>query len=273
MASHLSVPSSSQLSASSTASSSSLSHSGISSPNMSAVGSGASQSLLPVADAHMVSLKVMRLYRPSLTEMPPPFLEPTDHAQPVLNALVQREYGVTQLSSSSSSSLAGGANTSARFALGETLRLQSHFGTTYLGEVFAAILCINNESTSTLRDVIVKAELRTASQRVPMHDTTDKPRAELAPNESLDVVVQHEIKELGLHTLMCAVHYVTAKDERKFFNQSFRFQVQHPLSVKTKVYTVKECAFHVPFPLHLLCDAVMFSSRRRCRMSRRASSF
>lgn len=67
------------------------------------------------------------------------------------------------------------------------------------------------------------------------------PTESLHPGESVDSVVSHEVKELGVHILVCSVTYSYMKgqeEERKFFKKFFKFQVLKPLDVKTKAYNV-----------------------------------
>ena len=67
--------------------------------------------------------------------------------------------------------------------------------------------------------------------------SADKPAtAELTPGASVDDIVSHEVKQLGVHILVCSVWYNTTQDERKFFRKFFRFEVEKPLDIKTKVY-------------------------------------
>jgi hypothetical protein len=71
----------------------------------------------------------------------------------------------------------------------------------------------------------------------------------LLPRQSVEFLFDHEIKELGIHILVCSAHYTPAigpssipskptaapiADQRKFFRKFFKFQVLNPLSVKTK---------------------------------------
>ena len=46
--------------------------------------------------------------------------------------------------------------------------------------------------------------LQTTSQRFALVDTADKPRPELRPGENIDVVVSHEIKELGVRKTLAS---------------------------------------------------------------------
>ncbi len=70
----------------------------------------------------------------------------------------------------------------------------------------------------------------------------------LLPKQSVEFLFDHEIKELGIHILVCSAHYTPisapltsgSSTERKFFRKFFKFQVLNPLSVKTKVNTLSD---------------------------------
>ncbi|KAK9721200.1 hypothetical protein K7432_003594 [Basidiobolus ranarum] len=121
------------------------------------------------------------------------------------------------------------------FGLSETLILPNSWGNIYLGEYLTCYLCLNNESTQLVRELSVKVELQTTSKRFPLADTTTAPLENFVPNQTNELVVQHEVKELGIHILVCSVQYLTHTEERKFFRKFFKFQIQNPLAVKTKV--------------------------------------
>ena len=142
------------------------------------------------------------------------------------------------------------------FALGSMLSLPTSFGNIYMGETFSCYLCLNNDSkTANALDVDFKVELQSSSQRFPLFDT--KPAAVSAsaanisptpsatsptlirPSQTLEATVSHEIKELGVHILVCAISYTpeNAPNERKSFRKFYKFQVLNPLAVKTKVHS------------------------------------
>ena len=76
----------------------------------------------------------------------------------------------------------------------------------------------------------------------------------LLPKQSVEFLFDHEIKELGIHILVCSAHYTpqlpssppkpgsspTRTSDRKFFRKFFKFQVLNPLSVKTKMNTLQD---------------------------------
>lgn len=171
---------------------------------------------------HQLSLRVMRLSRPSLPSLaaapiPPPL--PTALTRPLA------------------------ASTAAEDTL---LCLPATFGNIYLGESFPAYVALTNDSQrDPARDVAIKIELQTVSQRFLLVDTTQHPKPIVNSHELIEVLLKHDIKELGIHVLVCSVHYTAklqpsgpsgpSKDERRFFRKFYKFQVLNPLAVKTKV--------------------------------------
>ncbi|KAJ3396508.1 hypothetical protein HDV05_003159, partial [Chytridiales sp. JEL 0842] len=127
------------------------------------------------------------------------------------------------------------------FGLSDFLCLPPSFGNIYLGETFTSYLCVNNESKTGVQNVGVKAELQTSTQRFTLADTLSGPSnsASLLPTQSAEFLIHHEIKELGIHILVCSIHYVI-KGERKFFRKFYKFQVLNPLTVKTKVNSLQD---------------------------------
>jgi hypothetical protein len=174
---------------------------------------------------HLLSLKVLRLSKPSF------------HQKLDLDPLKESR-NETQIT--------------------DILSLPPAFGNIYLGETFTSYLCVNNDSLTAAQEVAFKAELQTASQRFTLADTigaspagsmdvlSSKSQLEqvsLLPKQSAEFILHHEIKELGIHILVCSVHYTpsTKQDtQRKFFRKFFKFQVLNPLSVKTKVNSLDD---------------------------------
>jgi hypothetical protein len=52
---------------------------------------------------------------------------------------------------------------------------------------------------------------------------------------SNEFVISHEIKELGVHILVCSIQYTTVDGKVRSFRKFYKFQVANPLAVKTKV--------------------------------------
>ncbi|ELU05219.1 hypothetical protein CAPTEDRAFT_211630 [Capitella teleta] len=176
---------------------------------------------------HLLVLKVMRLTKPALMISKPLSCIPThrtvdDHGQPVKVA--------TDLA------IAEGLE---HFALSQLLTLPQNFGNIFLGETFSSYISVHNNSSHVCRDIQIKADLQTSSQRLTLSSSHANPVQQLTPSESIDDVIQHEVKELGTHILVCAVTYVSNTGEKMYFRKFFKFQVLKPLDVKTKFYNAE----------------------------------
>ncbi|XP_073144875.1 uncharacterized protein [Henckelia pumila] len=123
------------------------------------------------------------------------------------------------------------------------LVLPQSFGAIYLGETFCSYISINNSSNVEARDVIIKAEIQTEKQRILLLDTSKSPVESIRASGRYDFIVEHDVKELGAHTLVCTALYSDGDSERKYLPQFFKFMVSNPLSVRTKVRVVKENTF------------------------------
>lgn len=118
--------------------------------------------------------------------------------------------------------------------------LPQSFGNIYLGETFSCYMSVHNDSRYTVREVSVKAELQTDSQKVFLTGKNDGAVVpELAPNSSIDEVIHHEVKDINTHILVCTVNYTNHMGEKLHFRKFFKFQVYKPLDVKTKFYNAE----------------------------------
>jgi hypothetical protein len=63
----------------------------------------------------------------------------------------------------------------------------------------------------------VRAEIQTGSKRLPLLEgQAGALLAELAPKQQADFVVEHELKEAGVHIMICSASYLDAAcEERK----------------------------------------------------------
>ncbi|KZT03573.1 DUF974-domain-containing protein [Laetiporus sulphureus 93-53] len=205
---------------------------------------------------HLVSLKVMRVSRPSLASAWEPFYSssPSFSAHST-NSIVSLQ-GKT--------ALPGHPKTLRDLShVTEMLMLPSSFGSIQLGETFTSCLSVNNEASVDIEFVTLTVEMQTALTKTPLAEIGGEGQP-LRVGESLERVVSHEVKELGQHALACTVSYRlppgsriapgTATDvndpELQVFRKFYKFAVTNPLSVKTKV--------HVP----RAPTALMFRSER-----------
>ncbi|KAJ2710352.1 hypothetical protein H4S00_006386, partial [Coemansia sp. D1744] len=118
-------------------------------------------------ESHPLTLKVMRLSRPTLADTR---TLPMDSSTAVLaQALREAEQNRPTASGQifSDLQLSDAQLPLDAFPLSEALVLPRTFGTMFLGETFSAQMCICNESAFVVRDVAVNVVMQTATQQVP----------------------------------------------------------------------------------------------------------
>jgi hypothetical protein len=174
-------------------------------------------------EAQSLTLKVMRLSKPSFDVNLPILCEKSDIPGPVLNEMSQ--------------------NGIEAFGVSEFLTLPHSFGNIFLGETFTCYLSVHNHSPFDVRGVTVKAELQTTTQKFCPLDIGASPIASFNSGESNDYVVSHDVKEIGIHILVCTVNYIKHDGEKKYFRKYFKFQVMNPLSIKTQTYDLQQSIF------------------------------
>ncbi|KAL5120128.1 hypothetical protein ACEQ8H_001953 [Pleosporales sp. CAS-2024a] len=185
--------------------------------------------------AHAVSLKVLRLSRPSLATQ-----------YPLPNS---QDLGI-----SPKASLAYPAqdDSKSQFILSPALNLPEAFGSAYVGETFSCTLCANNEldasdTTKAVSGVRIQGDMQTPSNPAgsplelagsPEQSDSTSP----GPGQSLQRILRFELKEEGNHVLAVTVTYTeTALGEGKAasgrvrtFRKLYQFVAQQLLSVRTK---------------------------------------
>lgn len=204
---------------------------------------------------HPLSLKVMRVSRPGLASAWEPFYSSSSSFSARSTASILSLQGKTPLP--------GHPKTLRDLShASEFLALPVAFGAIQLGETFSSCICVNNEAANTnIEGVSVKVEMQTANSKVLLAEVGKK----LAVGDALEVVVHHEVKELGQHVLACTVSYRLPPGLRHHtpsgptaegagdpslqgFRKYYKFVVTNPLSVKTKV--------HVPRSPSALLDPI-----------------
>ncbi|KAK3152963.1 hypothetical protein QOZ80_2BG0165890 [Eleusine coracana subsp. coracana] len=209
---------------------------------------------------HLLAFRVMRLSRPSLQPDPAALLrfDPRDVFLPE-DALTSPDPSAAadylqRLLHPADSAAAVPGDFSFRdrlllrdpadaLALPGLLVLPQSFGAIYLGETFCSYISINNSSSFEARDVVIKAEIQTERQKILLLDTSKSPVESIRSGGRYDFIVEHDVKELGAHTLVCTALYNGGDGERKYLPQFFKFTVSNPLSVRTKVRTIKEVTY------------------------------
>ncbi|GBB86447.1 hypothetical protein RclHR1_12890002 [Rhizophagus clarus] len=131
----------------------------------------------------------------------------------------------------------------------------------YLGATFDSYLTVNNDSTRIARDVSIRAELQTDKQRLQLADTTSNSVLIIEPLKTHEFVIKHEIKELGIHNLVCMVQYTTDEGVRRYFKRFYRFQVLNPFAVKTKVNNMADGTVFLEVQIQNVAERLMYLER------------
>nr|POE52087.1 trafficking protein particle complex subunit 13 [Quercus suber] len=194
---------------------------------------------------HAISLKVLRLSRPTLATQ---------------TALPSTAFG-NGLDIAASASLAYPSTVSANtdeqstFPLTPLLMLPAAFGAAYVGETFACTLCANNEvrhgEGRTVSGVRVVAELQTPSApggtALTLEGSAgdDAAADETLVGATMQRTLRHELKEEGPHVLAVTVSYTeTTVDEAtgarlggraRTFRKLYQFVAQQLIAVRSKV--------------------------------------
>ncbi|KAK0082107.1 hypothetical protein PV325_003353 [Microctonus aethiopoides] len=175
---------------------------------------------------HLLALKVMRLTRPTVATPIVVTCDSTDLPGNTLNNELKNDCTALQGMES--------------LAVGQFMVLPQSFGNIYLGEIFSSYLCVHNGSNQIVKNIHVKADLQTSTQTILLSNKNINIE-ELAPDNTIDEVIHHEVKEIGTHILVCEVNYTpsTPGSSAQSFRKFFKFQVVKPLDVKTKFYNAE----------------------------------
>jgi len=171
--------------------------------------------------SEVLAVRVMRLSKPALYQNIPVYAE--EESSSSVNAFLEGQSHDIGIGSDQS-------------VLSHLLVLPYSFGNVFLGEIFSAIVALHNQSDQILRDVILKTDIQTATQRITLssNDPSEANRIELAPDQSISRVLQHEVKELGNHSLVCTVTCVDQNGEKCNLKKVFKLPVGKPIDLKTR---------------------------------------
>ncbi|OJJ03761.1 hypothetical protein ASPVEDRAFT_85192 [Aspergillus versicolor CBS 583.65] len=181
-------------------------------------------------EPHSVSLKVLRLSRPSLSYQYP---------LPAANTKISSKAALTFPSNKVDS----------QFIFTPNLTLPPTFGSAYVGETFACTLSANNElpdeTSRVITSVRIVAEMQTPSQvsALDLEPADTNPNDGLQKDQSLQKIVRFDLKEEGNHILAVSVSYTetligtdsqAASGRVRTFRKLYQFVAQPCLSVRTK---------------------------------------
>ncbi|VVC89612.1 trafficking protein particle complex subunit 13 [Leptidea sinapis] len=174
---------------------------------------------------HLVALKVMRLTKPALVSPKIVTCDFKDLPGNILNNYLKDDAtAVVQMET---------------LAAGQFLLLPQSFGNIYLGETFSCYVCVHNETNQPVQSVSIKTDLQTSSQKIPFAVQQHQSPVMLDTDETLGEVIHHEVKDLGIHVLVCEVTYMSQYNTLASFRKFFKFEVVKPLDVKTKFYNAE----------------------------------
>ncbi|OLN92077.1 Trafficking protein particle complex subunit 13 [Colletotrichum chlorophyti] len=206
----------------------------------------------PLKEPHSVSLKVLRLSRPSLVIQHPirPPLTPSNvPAEPIPASLAYDTNASTNPSP---------------FLLSPILNLPLSFGSAYVGEVFSCTLCANHDvpaepaapaagvtpgagpapKRKSIRDVRIEAEMKTPGansvQKLELSPPSDDESkgTDLDTGDTLQRIVNFDLKEEGNHVLAVTVSYYEATEtsgKTRTFRKLYQFICKSSLIVRTKI--------------------------------------
>ncbi|PVV03458.1 hypothetical protein BB560_002047 [Smittium megazygosporum] len=201
-----------------------------------------------------LSLKVMRLSKPSFSKSQCLGL---DLVQDVLLSDVTETLKSTYTQYSTKfgvlgnqSGISPGSNSLYLSPFTEKLLLPKDFGTLFLGEPFVCQFLLTNESQLDLNQIKCTIEIQSTSQKTLLfknydspggdeNPETEKPESnvkviDLGSRQIYNFQTKYETKELGLHVLLCTTEYLQ-QGIPKILKRSFKFYVENPIVVKTKV--------------------------------------
>ena len=70
----------------------------------------------------------------------------------------------------------------------------------YIGETFTSYICLYNQSVFKVKQLNIKIELQTASQKIKlMFKSNIETVDEFEPDQKFDGIVEYDVKELGNH--------------------------------------------------------------------------
>ncbi|ETN43310.1 uncharacterized protein HMPREF1541_02469 [Cyphellophora europaea CBS 101466] len=194
-------------------------------------------------EPHSVSLKVLRLSRPTLAFQHP------------LPAETTQSFPISPTASLAYPSKEQPDQT---FILSHNLSLPPSFGSAYVGETFSCSLCANNElpsdpnSGKSVSNIKILAEMQTPSSSIPLTlstPPTSQPTSPHLPGSTLQHIITFPLKEEGTHVLAASVSYtettltpapdpsvapIPTSSRARSFRKLYQFPTVPCLSVRTK---------------------------------------
>ncbi|CAG8508329.1 2851_t:CDS:2 [Diversispora eburnea] len=84
----------------------------------------------------------------------------------------------------------------------------------------------------------------------------------MEPSKTQEFIIRHEIKELGIHNLVCTLQYVAANEGiKRLFRKYYRFQVFNPFAVKTKANNMGDGTVFLEVQIQNVSERYMYLER------------
>lgn len=168
----------------------------------------------------------MRLLKPSLYSTMPCYTEPEHYSDDFSKLLLDQTFNKAHSEN---------INATSDCSLTDILVIPQIFGNLYIGETFTSYICVHNHSASNVSNLTVKVELQTSSQKlsIPFKSNIDHVESFDSDNK-FDGIIEHDVKELGNHILICIVSYVTDKQDKMSFKKFYKFNVSKPFEIQPR---------------------------------------
>ncbi|RNA06026.1 trafficking particle complex subunit 13 isoform X1, partial [Brachionus plicatilis] len=175
---------------------------------------------------HLVSLKVMRLLKPSTYCTLPVYTETKHSTSHFSNLLLDQVFNLDSFSTE--------LNNPDDSSQTDFLVIPQIFGNLYIGEKFISYICLFNQSIHRAKELSLKVELQTSKNKIPLKFVSDKfdSMTDLEPEQKYDGIIEHDVVDLGNHILICTVSYTNDKGERLSFKKFYKFIVSQPFEIK-----------------------------------------
>ncbi len=143
--------------------------------------------------------------------------------------------------------------------------LPDNFGDIYAGETFSAYIALVNGmpdisfSNVNISVRVQGTQLATDLKDVRVDNSNNSYKTKIiAPLESIDMVVNHQLNEVGMHTMRVLVTYNDSalNQEFKTLKKFYRFNVLNPLKYVNKTYFIND-HYYIQTTISNITKAVM----------------
>ncbi|RHZ79237.1 hypothetical protein Glove_150g62 [Diversispora epigaea] len=121
---------------------------------------------------------------------------------------------------------------------------------------------ITSSMTSSMTSNITSSMTSTTITTPSTDSIADSIITPMEPSKTQEFIIRHEIKELGIHNLVCTLQYVAANEGMKrLFRKYYRFQVFNPFAVKTKANNMGDGTVFLEVQIQNVSERYMYLER------------